>query len=64
MKRRLLEQHLRDHGCRLFLHGARHDLWLSQSEQERAAIPRHAEIKLGTARNICRQLGVSDPPGR
>lgn len=58
MKRRDLEKHLREHGCEFHEHGARHDIWLHPSKQKQASIPRHTEIKQGTAKAICRELGV------
>jgi predicted RNA binding protein YcfA (HicA-like mRNA interferase family) len=61
VKRRDLEQHLRDHGCRFAGEGARHAKWHGP-EGKASTVPRHREIKPGTARTICRQLGVPVPP--
>lgn len=58
MKRRELEAHLRAHGCVLHHHGARHDIWLNAVSLAQSPVPRHAEIKRGTVRAICRILGV------
>jgi len=60
MKRRPLERHLREHGCVLHHHGAKHDVWLNPVTLAQAPVPRH-EIKRGTARGICRILGVPRP---
>lgn len=60
MKRRDLERHLRQHGARFDRHGAKHDWWIS--DDGRATIPRHNEIKPAVARAICAQLGVAAPP--
>ncbi|MCC6224158.1 MAG: type II toxin-antitoxin system HicA family toxin [Thermoleophilia bacterium] len=59
---RELERHLIDHGCERVRHGARHDVWRSPNAERPVTVPRHREIPLGTARAICRQLGIPDPP--
>ncbi|MGH3428883.1 MAG: type II toxin-antitoxin system HicA family toxin [Mycobacteriales bacterium] len=59
---RLLEQHLIAHGCERVRHGARHDVWRGPLAARPVTVPRHREIPLGTARAICRQLGVPAPP--
>ncbi len=64
MKRQALEEHLRRHGCIFNKHGKKHDHWINPITLAQAPIPRHDEIKFGTARNICRDLGVPDPPSR
>ena len=64
MKRRDLEQHLRQQGCYLHRHGRGHDIWLNPAGRAESAVPRHREIATGTARAICRQLGVAPPPGK
>ncbi|MDQ3381981.1 MAG: type II toxin-antitoxin system HicA family toxin [Actinomycetota bacterium] len=58
---RELERHLIANGCERVRHGSRHDVWRSPAA-ERPVRPRHREIPLGTARAICRQLGIPDPP--
>jgi mRNA interferase HicA len=61
MIRRLdLVRHLRRHGCRQVRQGARHEVWAGP-RGDRSTVPRHREIPLGTARAICRQLGVPPP---
>lgn len=62
MKRRDLERHLRQHGCRRIGEGANHAKWRGPTGAP-SAVPRHNEIATGTARAICRQLGVSLPTG-
>jgi mRNA interferase HicA len=57
-----LEQHLMTYGCERVRHGAKHDVWRSPTAERPVTVPRHREIPSGTARAICRQLGVPDPP--
>ena len=66
MKRRELERHLRAHGAELLREGARHSVWaIGGPQSERiSALPRHNEIKTGTARAICKELGIPGPRGR
>ncbi|MEM0913116.1 MAG: type II toxin-antitoxin system HicA family toxin [Planctomycetota bacterium] len=64
MKRRDLERHLSDHECRFDHHGGRHDIWLNPANGLDAAVPRHNEIKFGTARAICKQLDIPIPRGK
>jgi mRNA interferase HicA len=58
IKRRDLERHLRAHRCRLLRGGAKHAVWGSGDGTRVSTVPRHTEIPRGTARAICRQLGV------
>jgi len=44
MKRRDLERHLREHGCRLIDEGANHTRWAAAAGKRRSAVPRHREI--------------------
>jgi hypothetical protein len=62
MNRRDLESHLRAHGCILHHAGGKHDIWVNAETLAQAPIPRHREVKRGTARSICRVLGVPLPP--
>jgi mRNA interferase HicA len=66
LKRRDLERHLRAHGAEVLREGARHSVWgIGGSESEQiAAVPRHNEIKTGTVRAICTDLGIPIPHGR
>jgi mRNA interferase HicA len=59
---RELERHLREHGCERVRRGARHDVWRSPAAERPVTVPRHREIPFGTARAICRQLGIPEPP--
>jgi len=59
---RELERHLVANGCELVRHGSRHDVWRSPEAERRVTVPRHREIPFGTARAICRQLRIPDPP--
>ena len=63
MKRRELERHLGGHDCWLHEHGGRHDIWLNPRTGARVPVPRHATLKRGTVRAICRILGVPLPRG-
>jgi hypothetical protein len=62
VQRRKLERWLRDEGARRVRHGSRHDWW--ETKQGRASVPRHREVNTITARAICKQLGVRQPPER
>jgi mRNA interferase HicA len=53
MKRRLLEQRLRELGWRPERHGRRHDVW--RRRELEVAVPRHREINEYTARCILRE---------
>jgi mRNA interferase HicA len=55
MKRRELENQLRDRGWRLSRHGRKHDVWV-RGERE-IAVPRHTEINEYTAKAILREAG-------
>jgi mRNA interferase HicA len=63
MKRRELETHLRGAGCVLLREGANHSIWHNPDTGRKEVLPRHAEIKRGLARAICRNLGVAIPKG-
>ena len=63
MKRRDLEAHLRAHGCEALREGQRHAIWSNPARDLRTPVPRHREIPTGTARAICRQLGLPPPTG-
>ena len=59
MKRRALEALLAEHGCVQIRDKGKHTVWKAPSGAL-ATVPRHAEIKKFTARNICKVLGI-DP---
>jgi predicted RNA binding protein YcfA (HicA-like mRNA interferase family) len=61
VKKRQLERHLRAHGCRRLEQRSRHEAWENPASGAVAVLPRHREIKSGTVRGICRQLGVPTP---
>jgi predicted RNA binding protein YcfA (HicA-like mRNA interferase family) len=62
VKRRQLERHLREHGCRKLDEGGNHTRWAAPSGS-RSAVPRHREIDWKLARSICRQLQIPAPEG-
>ena len=62
MNRKALERHLRIHGCMFHHHGGNHDIWLNPRTLAQQPVPRKKELKRGTARSICRMLGVPLPP--
>jgi hypothetical protein len=62
VQRNDLEGYLRDCGCELYEHGAKHDAWIHRESLRKSAVPRHKEVKKGTVRAICRALGITPPP--
>jgi predicted RNA binding protein YcfA (HicA-like mRNA interferase family) len=56
-----LERHLRGQGCVSWREGGAHTVWLNPANRKIASVPRHREIKEGTARGICRQLEIPTP---
>jgi len=62
VKRRKLERHLRDHGCRKLDEGGNHTRWIAPSGP-RTAVPRHNEIDWKLVRAICKQLNIPPPAG-
>ena len=44
MKRRELEQHLREHGCQFLREGAAHSIWVNPQTGRKEAVPRHNEM--------------------
>lgn len=56
MKRRLLEQQLRQAGCYLKREGAEHALWINPKTGTIEAIPRHTDIKEALAKKILKTL--------
>ncbi len=63
MKRRDLERRLREHRCVLVREGASHTVY-ENAAGKRATVPRHAEIKTPTVREICHQLDIPRPAQR
>jgi mRNA interferase HicA len=63
VKRRDLERHLREHGCRRIDEGSKHTRWAGPGDGRRSAVPRHREIDYRLAKAICKQLGIAPPRG-
>lgn len=61
MKLTELERHLRQQGCVLLREGGAHTVWLNSRTGKVSSVPRHREIKEGTARAICKQLEIPSP---
>jgi mRNA interferase HicA len=61
MKRKRLLKYLREHGCEVVKEGGDHTWVRNEATRKKSFVPRHAEIKAGTVKGICRQLGI-DPP--
>ena len=64
MKRRDLERHLRQHGCAVLREGGNHTVFVNETNNRVAAVPRHNEIKTTTVREICKALDVPIPAAR
>jgi mRNA interferase HicA len=62
LKRRALERHLREQGCRLIDEGGNHTRWAGPTGR-RSVVPRHREIDFVLARAICKQLEIAPPTG-
>lgn len=58
MKRQKLEQHLRGNSCELHRHGGKHDIYINLKNHKTIPVPRHKEVNLLTARNICKELEI------
>jgi mRNA interferase HicA len=58
MKRRELEEALRQLGWRFLRHGAKHDVWTDGKRQE--PVPRHTDINERLARAILRRASRKD----
>jgi len=61
MKLRALERYLQRHGCILYREGGAHTVWLNPLNRKIASVPRHREIKEGTAKGIFKQLDIPLP---
>jgi predicted RNA binding protein YcfA (HicA-like mRNA interferase family) len=61
MKLRNLERHLRAQGCRSLREGGAYTVWFNPSNRKITSVPRHREIKEGTARGICKQPEIQQP---
>lgn len=60
MKKQRRDKHLKQHGCVLRRQGE-HEYWVSADGARGAGVPRHKEIKTGTVKGICRDLGIPAP---
>ncbi len=61
MKRRALLKHLDRQGCVIVREGRRHTIVKNPANGAESQVPRHREIKTGTAKGICKDLGVEPP---
>jgi len=61
MKRRDLERHLREHGCKLLREGGNHSVYWNPADRRTSSVPRHREVSDLLARKICRDLGIPEP---
>jgi HicA toxin of bacterial toxin-antitoxin, len=61
-KRSELERWMRRHDCEHVREGASHSIWRNAITGDRAPVPRHREISKGTARAVCKQLGIPPLP--
>ncbi|MDQ6820032.1 MAG: type II toxin-antitoxin system HicA family toxin [Actinomycetota bacterium] len=59
MSLREFERWLKKHGARFERHGSKHDIWANG--EAKASVPRHGEIRRGTASSICKQLNIPEP---
>jgi mRNA interferase HicA len=61
VKRRQLTRWLVEHSAQLGQHGREHDWWVGPAGRQ-APVPRHREIATHLGREICKQLGIPQPP--
>jgi mRNA interferase HicA len=61
MKHRFLLDRLRRQGCVLVREGRRHTIVRNPANGAESQVPRHREVKLGTMRGICKDLGIEPP---
>jgi mRNA interferase HicA len=62
MKRRELIRYIESHGCRFVREGGNHSLYENPKVHDgKTSVPRHAEIKEGTVRQICKDLKIVVP---
>ncbi|MGZ4822622.1 MAG: type II toxin-antitoxin system HicA family toxin [Terriglobales bacterium] len=62
MKRTDLLRHLQAHRCDLVRDSGKHTIYANRERTRFTAVPRHREINRFTARNICRDLDIPEPP--
>jgi mRNA interferase HicA len=58
MKRQALIHELREAGCELLRHGARHDVYVNPATGQKQPVPRHTEIDEALAKHIKKYLGL------
>jgi len=58
MKRTELIRELREAGCVLERHGARHDVYLNPATGQKQSVPRHTEIDNALAKHIKKYLSL------
>lgn len=61
MNRRYLLKHLVRNGCIIIREGKKHTIVRNVANGAETQVPRHREIKTGTARGICKELAVEPP---
>ena len=61
MKRKEFLRYLISHNCHVIAEGGGHTAVMNFGNKRKSYIPRHAELKRGTVRAICRQLVIPDP---
>lgn len=61
MKRRDLLARIREEGCVLSRHGARHDVYRNVITGVSEPVPRHSEIKDIMAHHIIKRLSAPEP---
>jgi mRNA interferase HicA len=58
VKRQELVRELREAGCVLLRHGARHDIYVNPATGQKQPVPRHTEVDDALAKHIKRYLGL------
>ena len=58
MKRAELIRELREAGCELLRHGARHDVYINPATGQKQPVPRHTEVDDALAKHIKKYLGL------
>jgi mRNA interferase HicA len=58
MKRIEFIRELREAGCELLRHGARHDVYVNPATGQKQPVPRHTEIDDALAKHIKKYLGL------
>ena len=61
MNRRQFIKHLTNHNCYLLRHGASHDIYQNNSNQNISSVPRHNALNRNTCQIICKQLEIPSP---